>query len=608
MTSKADAKREKMLRELARREGNKQCMTCVGHGGRLPQYACVQFGTFVCTACSGVHREFQFKVKSIGNSLFKDEEVALMHEVGNDAARAQFLAGWYGTENERTCPMVENTKRVPLQNFIRQVFVEERFKGQRAAPAPAAQAPAPQPQVTQHSSFGGFPPPGQQFTQPQQVQTQFQQPQQAQRQFQQPQAPTPAPAFADPFGLGGFVTPAPANAVSQLSAVFGATGPTSATAVVPTHAQNGGFAGGNGGWDAFGNTPPTAVKPPEPQHTHNAFAIPAPARAPAATMVNPAPAPAAVAGDMFGSMQITPPPAAPPAAAATAPVAAAPDMFGSMFGAPAPAAAPDMFGAMTMTPPAAAPTQAQTQAHSVPGDMFGSMNVAPAAAPAVRQMISDDLFSGGQPAVQPGFGGMVGGMMGGAPTQTQPGGVGVTPGGSYSSAQHTYMGQMPAQHASQTAQAQFGQTAQTQQFGQFGNGGAAGMGGMHVGPGMGFNFSTVPSQFGGSVVDPPSSPDPFGDLGASIGVSAPKPKPKPKEPETHAHAGIMGGPAGMMGGQMGGQMGGHMMAGQFAQQPGMNPQQMQQQMGGHMMAGQFAQQPGMNPQQQPPYAKNNPFA
>jgi hypothetical protein len=60
--------------------------------------------------------------------------------------------------------------------------------------------------------------------------------------------------------------------------------------------------------------------------------------------------------------------------------------------------------------------------------------------------------------------------------------------------------------------------------------------------------------------------------------------------------------------QMQHQMGGHMMAGQFAQQPGMNPQQMQQQMGGHMMAGQFAQQPGMNPQQQPPYAKNNPFA
>ena len=110
------------------------------------------------------------------------------------------------------------------------------------------------------------------------------------------------------------------------------------------------------------------------------------------------------------------------------------------------------------------------------------------------------------------------------------------------------------------------------------------MGGMHVGPGMVFSFSTVPSQFGGSVVDPPSSPDPFGDLGASIGVSAPKPKPKPKEPETHAHAGMMGGPAGMMPGQMGGQM------------------------GGHMMAGQFAQQPGMNPQQQPPYAKNNPFA
>ena len=676
MTSKQDAKKEKMLREFARREGNKQCMTCVGHGGRLPQYACVDFGTFVCTACSGVHREFQFKVKSIGNSLFKDEEVALMGEIGNDAARAQFLAGWYGTENERGCPMVDNTKRAPLQNFIRQVFVERRFEGQRAAPVPAAAMPAPTPQVTQQLSFGSFMAPG----------GQVQQPQQAQQQFHQPQVPSPAPAQADPFGLGGFVTPAPADAQSQLAGVFGGAVTTSVAAVVPINAPptttNGGFVGGNG-WDAFSNTPAAAMKPPETAQTLNVFAIPAPAPAPAATMVHPAPAPAPAAHDMFGSMQITPPAAA-PAAPAAAPTAAAPDMFGNIFAAPAqpaapaaaPAAAPDMFGAMTMTPPAPAPTQSQTQAQNPPGDMFDSMNVAPpaaaaqavpatapAAAPAARQMISDDLFSGGQPGgmVQPGFGGMMGGMMGGAPQKPQQpqqpqqpqavGVAGMSGGGFIAAPQTSFSGQMSFQSMSAPTQPQYGQTA-PDQYGQFGNGsavgggGIGGMQGMPGGPGMGFGAPSMSSGFGGSTVDPPTSPDPFGDLGASIGVSAPKPKPKPKEPEPSGMS--MGGmgagfgrgmvmPGQMNGAHMGGMMmsgqgmsGGQQMQGMFGRQLGMNPQLQQQQMvmmrQQQMMAqqqgmqGMQGMQPGMQPpQQQQPggyaqsnqaggYAQSNPFA
>ena len=113
---------------MSHRAGNKQCMTCVGHGGRAPQYVCVAFGTFLCTACAGVHRDFQFRVKSISSSKFSKEEVQLANEEGNDAARAKFLAGWYGTENERSCPMVENTKTAALKNFIRQVFVERRLR------------------------------------------------------------------------------------------------------------------------------------------------------------------------------------------------------------------------------------------------------------------------------------------------------------------------------------------------------------------------------------------------------------------------------------------------------------------------------------------------
>ena len=55
LAARQNAKHEKILRELSKLEGNRQCMTCQGHGGRAPQYACTTFGTFVCTTCSGVH-------------------------------------------------------------------------------------------------------------------------------------------------------------------------------------------------------------------------------------------------------------------------------------------------------------------------------------------------------------------------------------------------------------------------------------------------------------------------------------------------------------------------------------------------------------------------
>ena len=191
LAARQNAKHEKILRELSKLEGNRQCMTCQGHGGRAPQYACTTFGTFVCTTCSGVHREFQFRVKSISNSHFTPEEVKTMQDAGNDAARARYLAGWYGTPHERSCSLVENTKREPLKNFIRQVFHERKFEGDAAPPAQAqaqAQAYAAHPNGAFGHSTPTMPP------------------------VRAPAA-TPAPANDDPFGLGGFASPPKAQAL-----------------------------------------------------------------------------------------------------------------------------------------------------------------------------------------------------------------------------------------------------------------------------------------------------------------------------------------------------------------------------------------------------------
>ena len=263
-------------------------MTCTGHGGRAPQYACPTFGVFVCTTCSGAFREFQFRVKSISNSLFSPEEVRVMQETGNDSARARYLAGWYGTQNERTCPLVENSKPGQLRDFIRQVFHERRFEGAAAPPpAPTPAAPAP---------------------------------------VQAAAAPPPAPE-ADPFGLGGFASPKAADPGTSGGgdvgwAAFGSPPGSGGGAAQAAEAQP---------VDLFGMAP--ASQAPQPTQT-----APAPVQtqggqvdfqslgpAPAAPAAPAAPVAAANNGEWDAFSGATPAAApAPPAAAAPAPVAAPP--------------------------------------------------------------------------------------------------------------------------------------------------------------------------------------------------------------------------------------------------------------------------------------------
>ncbi|KAL7164126.1 hypothetical protein ACSBR2_040104 [Camellia fascicularis] len=49
-----------------------------------PQYVCTTFWTFVCTNCSGVHREFSHRVKSESMAKFNTEEVNALQAGGNE--------------------------------------------------------------------------------------------------------------------------------------------------------------------------------------------------------------------------------------------------------------------------------------------------------------------------------------------------------------------------------------------------------------------------------------------------------------------------------------------------------------------------------------------
>ena len=49
-------------------------------------YAVMDFGVFVCSTCSGVHRELSHKVKGVGMSNFSDKELELLQKNGNEVS------------------------------------------------------------------------------------------------------------------------------------------------------------------------------------------------------------------------------------------------------------------------------------------------------------------------------------------------------------------------------------------------------------------------------------------------------------------------------------------------------------------------------------------
>ncbi|EYU24927.1 hypothetical protein MIMGU_mgv1a020162mg, partial [Erythranthe guttata] len=70
-----------IIRDLLKQTDNRRCINCNSLG---PQYVCTTFWTFVCTNCSGVHREFTHRVKSVSMAKFNEEEITSLQAGGNE--------------------------------------------------------------------------------------------------------------------------------------------------------------------------------------------------------------------------------------------------------------------------------------------------------------------------------------------------------------------------------------------------------------------------------------------------------------------------------------------------------------------------------------------
>ncbi|KAF8400763.1 hypothetical protein HHK36_014063 [Tetracentron sinense] len=164
---KEDEKNERIIRGLLRLPENRRCINCnslvvtllrvlpacladftlacgkkccavsrnvvscqsVGTG---PQYVCTNFWTFVCTTCSGIHREFTHRVKSISMAKFTSQEVNSLQGGGNERAKEVYFKEW--DPQRHSVPDCSNVER--LRDFIKHVYVDRRFTGERSIDKP----------------------------------------------------------------------------------------------------------------------------------------------------------------------------------------------------------------------------------------------------------------------------------------------------------------------------------------------------------------------------------------------------------------------------------------------------------------------------------------
>mmetsp|Transcript_14525 Transcript_14525/g.25818 ORF Transcript_14525/g.25818 Transcript_14525/m.25818 type:complete len:353 (-) Transcript_14525:3-1061(-) len=117
----SDDQNANILRAMQRKtKENRFCFEC---GERGPSYVCLNFNTFVCTSCSGILREFSYRVKGISMSTFTDEEMAQIRDGGNAKARSIWLA----KHKSKDFPEPTPGQRDAIRKFIMYKYQDKRW-------------------------------------------------------------------------------------------------------------------------------------------------------------------------------------------------------------------------------------------------------------------------------------------------------------------------------------------------------------------------------------------------------------------------------------------------------------------------------------------------
>ena len=108
----------KIVSELRKETANKSWFDW---GEKGVNYIVLDFGTFVCNSCSGIHREMNYKVKGMGMSNFNDKDVEKIQSWGNAKAKKHWMAGY----NKTLYPVPDRRDATKMKEFMKLKYIDK---------------------------------------------------------------------------------------------------------------------------------------------------------------------------------------------------------------------------------------------------------------------------------------------------------------------------------------------------------------------------------------------------------------------------------------------------------------------------------------------------
>lgn len=126
MSTALQKQNQKILRNLMSIPANKKCCDCAEP---VAANVDVTHGIFVCTACSGIHREFGDRIKSVSMAQFTQDELNILQNQNNDTFNDKWLANFNSATDRGITPSSSDNQR---RAFLIAKYQEKRWFGANA--------------------------------------------------------------------------------------------------------------------------------------------------------------------------------------------------------------------------------------------------------------------------------------------------------------------------------------------------------------------------------------------------------------------------------------------------------------------------------------------
>jgi hypothetical protein len=141
------------LKAVRSKKPNKTCFDC---GQRGPTSVNCTHSTFICTRCSGIHREYSHRIKMISMGTFTEAEVSKFEEIGNEVAENTWLAKWR-PDKHGSRPDPNDDKAI--RAWIQKVYIDKVFYSSKGKRKKKTKKATPEDAVTRCVVFSSLPKP-----------------------------------------------------------------------------------------------------------------------------------------------------------------------------------------------------------------------------------------------------------------------------------------------------------------------------------------------------------------------------------------------------------------------------------------------------------------